>query len=149
MAIVRDDQTLLELQSTAGTVRQAEHPWRRRLAWVAGVALVIAIGIALFPGGFPSSLTWHAAGPLNTANVWVIEHQRTNPLFVHVLEPLKNGINDTVDQLTKGLARLTWLGLLTLIVAVAGYLAGWRNAVLAGIGFAVIGVLGYWSESLD
>jgi glycine betaine/proline transport system permease protein len=47
------------------------------------------------------------------------------------------------------LSRLTWLGLLTLVVAVAGFLAGWRKAVLAGIGFLAIGVLGMWEDALD
>ncbi len=148
MAVVRDDQSLLELSSGAGTARQAEHPWRRRLVWVAAIAVVIAIGIALFPGGFPDGLVWNAAKPLNTANEWVIEHQRTNAIFVHVLVPLKNGINSLVDQLTKGLARLTWLGLLTLIVAVSGYVAGWRKAVVAGVGFGAIALLGFWADSL-
>ena len=147
MAIVRDDQSLLELSSGA-TARQAEHPWRRRFAWLAVIAVVIALGIALFPGGFPDSLVWDAAKPLNNANEWVIEHQRTNAIFVHVLNPVKNGINSSVDQLTTGLARLTWLGLLTLIIAVSGYVAGWRKAVTAGIGFGAIALLGYWADSL-
>ncbi len=148
MAIVRDDERLLELTAGAGTARQVDHPWRRRAIWAAAIVLVIALGIALFPGGFPDSLVWDAAKPLNTANEWVIEHQRTNGVFVHVLVPFKNGINSIVDQLTKGLARLTWLGLLALVVAVSGYVAGWRKAVTAGIGFGVIALLGYWADSL-
>ena len=149
MAVVRDDQTLLELQTSAGTARQADHPWRRRLIWAGAIVAVVIVGIALFPGGFPDGLTFDAAKPLNSANEWVTTHQRTNPLFVYVLVPVKNGINSAVEQLVKGLARLTWLGLLTLIIAVAGYLAGWRKAALAGVGFGVIAVLGYWAESLD
>jgi glycine betaine/proline transport system permease protein len=148
VAIVRDDERLLELTAGAGTARQAEHPWRRRLIWIAAVVAVIAVGIALFPGGFPDGLVYDAAKPLNTANDWVTVHQRTNAVFVHVLVPFKNAINSTVDQLTKGLARLTWLGLLALIAALAGYVAGWRKAVLAGIGFGVIAILGFWADSL-
>src|SRR4029077_12598918 len=93
-------------------------------------------------------LVWDAAKPLNNANEWVIEHQRTNALFVYVLVRFKIGINSAVDQLTKGLARLTWLGLLALVVAVSGYVAGWRKALTAGIGFGVIAFLGYWADSL-
>jgi glycine betaine/proline transport system permease protein len=148
VAVVRDDQSLLELSSAAGTARQAEHPWSRRLIWLAAIAALVAVGIALFPAGFPDGLVWDAAKPLNTANQWVIEHQRTNALFVHVLVPFKNTINSGVDQLSKGLARLTWLGLLALIVAVSGYVAGWRKAVVAGIGFGAIALLGYWADSL-
>jgi glycine betaine/proline transport system permease protein len=149
VAVVRDDQTLLELQASAGTLRQAEHPWRRRAIWIGVVVAAIVIGISVFPAGFPQELTIDVAKPLNDANNWVIEHQLTNPIFVHVLNPIKDGINSATEQLVKGMARLTWLGFLALVVAVAGYVAGWRKAILAGIGFLAIGVLGYWSESLD
>jgi glycine betaine/proline transport system permease protein len=120
VAVVRDDQSLLELSSSAGTVRQAEHPWRRRLLWAAAIVIAVVIGLAVFPNGFPQGLTIDVATPLNNANNWVIAHQLTNPVFVHVLNPVKNGLNEAVDQLVKGMARLTWLGLLTLVVAVAG-----------------------------
>ncbi len=148
MAIVRDDERLLELSAGAGTVRQAEHPWRRRAIWSAAIVAIIAAGIALFPSGFPERLVFDAVKPLNHANDWVTTHQRTNPVFVDFFVPIKNAINKTVDQLTKGLARLTWIGLLALIVAVAGYVAGWRKAVLAGVGFGLIALLGFWADSL-
>jgi len=149
VAVVRDDQTLLELQASAGTLRQAEHPWRRRAIWAGAIVGAIIVGLVAFPDGFPDGLTIDVAKPLNDANDWVIAHQLTNPLFVHVLNPLKDAINTSVEQLVKGMARLTWLGFLTLVVAVSGYVAGWRKAVIALIGFLAIGVLGYWSESLD
>ena len=149
MAVVRDERSLLEVQASAGTIHQADHPWRRRLLWGAAIVVAIVIGLVAFPNGFPESLTVDVATPLNDANNWVIAHQLTNPVFVHVLNPVKNGINSAVEQLVLGMARLTWLGLLALVVAVACYFAGWRKAVLAGVGFLVIGVLGYWSENLD
>jgi glycine betaine/proline transport system permease protein len=149
MAVVRNDRSLLEVHAAAGTIHQADHPWRRRLLWAAGIVVAVVVGLVAFPNGFPDGLTIDVATPLNDANNWVIAHQLTNPIFVHVLNPLKNGINSAVEQLVVGMARLTWLGLLTLVVALAGYVAGWRKAVLAGVGFAVIGILGYWSETLD
>ncbi|HJX08531.1 MAG TPA: ABC transporter permease subunit [Actinomycetota bacterium] len=149
MAVVRDERSLLEVQAAAGTARQADHPWRRRLLWAAAIVVAIVVGLLAFPNGFPSRLTFDAATPLNNANNWVIAHQLTNPVFVHVLNPIKNTVNTAVDQLVKGMARLTWIGMLTLVVAVAGYFAGWRKAVLAAVGFLAIGVLGYWSENLD
>ncbi len=148
MAVVRDDQQLLELQAR-GTVRQAENPWRRRLIWAVAIVAAAVVGLAVFPSGFPDGLTVDLAKPLNAANDWVIANQRTHPLFVYVFTPLKNGINSAVEQLVTGLARLTWLGLLALVVALSGYVAGWRKAILAGVGFFAIGVLGMWSDSLD
>ena len=109
----------------------------------------IVVALAVFPSGFPESLTIDVAKPLNAANDWVIANQRTHPLFVYVLVPLKNGINSAVEQLVTGLARLTWLGSSLFVTAVAGYLAGWRKAVLAFLGFLAIGVLGMWSDSLE
>jgi len=149
VAVVRDDPSLLQLEVTAGAVHQAEHPWRRRLIWIGAIVAAIVLGIVLFPAGFPDGLTIDAAKPLNAANDWVIANQRTNGIFVHVLVPFKNGINTAVKQLVIGLSRLTWLGLLVLVMAVSGYVSGWRKAVLAGLGFLAIGVLGFWADSLD
>jgi glycine betaine/proline transport system permease protein len=149
VAVVRDDQTLIQLGAGAGAVRQAEHPWRRRLIWTGVVVAVIAVGLVAFTGGFPESLVVDAAKPFNAFNDWVIEHQRTHPLFVHFLVPLKNGINSAVDQVVLGLSRLTWLGLTVAVGAIAGLLAGWRMAIGAAAGFILIGVLGLWPGALD
>jgi glycine betaine/proline transport system permease protein len=149
VAVVRDDQTLIQLGAGAGAVRQAEHPWRRRLIWTGVVVAVIAVGLVAFTGGFPESLVIDAAKPFNAFNDWVIEHQRTHPLFVHFLVPLKNGINSAVDQVVLGLSRLTWLGLTVAVGAIAGLLAGWRMAIGAAAGFILIGVLGLWPGALD
>ncbi len=149
MAVVRDDQTLLQLSAGAGAVHQAEHPWRRRLIWTGVVVAVIVVGLVAFTGGFPESLVIDAAKPFNAFNDWVIEHQRTHPLFVHFLVPLKNGINSAVDQLVLGLSRLTWLGLTVAVGAIAGLLAGWRMGIGAAAGFFLIGVLGLWPGALD
>jgi glycine betaine/proline transport system permease protein len=143
-----------ELEAEAGetrvgvVVRQAEHPWRRRLIWIAVIVGAIVIGMAVFPAGFPDSLTVNATKPFNAVNDWIIAHQRTNGFFVHVLVPFKNGVNRSVDGLSKGMARLTWIGLTTLVGLGAGYLAGWRKGVLAAAGFMVVGLLGYWTDGL-
>jgi glycine betaine/proline transport system permease protein len=149
VAIVRDERSLHELSEHAGTARQVEGAWRRRLAWAAIVVVAIVVGLLILPGGYPDGLTVDAAKPLNAANDWVIAHQRTHPLWVHVLVPFKNTVNTAVEQLVKGLARLTWLGLLVLIGGLSAYLAGWRKGVLASVGFLVIGLLGMWTDSLD
>jgi glycine betaine/proline transport system permease protein len=123
-------------------------PLRRRLAWTAIVIAVLALGMVLFSGGFPDRLTVDAARPFNAFSDWVITHQRTNALFVHVLVPLKNGINAAVDRLVLQLERFTWLGVLVLAAAIAGVLAGWRMALLTAAGFFALGLLGLWEDSL-
>src|SRR4029079_305489 len=102
-----------------------------------------------FTGGFPQSLTVDAAKPFNAFNDWVIEHQRTHPLFHYVLVPLKDGIKTAVDQIVLGLSRLTWLGLTVAVAVIGALLAGWRTGIGAAAGFFLIGVLGLWPESLD
>jgi glycine betaine/proline transport system permease protein len=123
-------------------------PWRRRVFWASVVALVLALGMVLFSGGFPESLVVNAARPFNAFSDWVITHQRTNAIFVHFLVPLRNGINATVDRLVLQLDRLTWLGVTVLAAAIAGMLAGWRMAILAAAGFIALGVLGLWEDSI-
>ena len=123
-------------------------PWRRRALWAAATVAVLALGVILFSGGFPDALVVDAAKPFNAFSDWVITHQRTSPLFVYFLVPLKDGINSTVDQLQLELARMTWLGVTVTVAAIAGLLAGWRMAVVAAAGFIALGLLGLWSDSL-
>ncbi|MGZ5372794.1 MAG: ABC transporter permease [Aeromicrobium sp.] len=42
-----------------------------------------------------------------------------------------------------------WLGVIALAVWIAFAIAGWRMAVLTGVSFALFGMLGYWTESMD
>jgi glycine betaine/proline transport system permease protein len=128
---------------------------RRRLSgplrygiWAIAVIIVIAIGLQL-SGGFPESFTVDVAAKFNAFNDWVIANQRTSPLFVNILDPLRNGIQSAYDQLILVLSRMTWLGLVALAAAIAGLVAGWRLAVLAACGFVFMGVLGLWVPSIE
>lgn len=122
--------------------------WARYAIWAIAVVGVIALGLQL-SGGFPESLTVDVAAKFNQFNDWVISNQRTSPLFVNFLVPLRNGIQTTYDQLVLLLARMTWLGLVTVAAAVAGLVAGWRLAVLAACGLVFMGLLGLWEPSVQ
>jgi glycine betaine/proline transport system permease protein len=148
VAVVRDERSLQELSAQAGTAHRTEGAWRRWLAWAVVIGVIVAIGLLFLPAGFPESLTVSAAKPFNAAQDWVIANQLTNPVFVHVLVPFKNAINDTADQLATGLERLTWLGLLALVGLGSAYVAGWRKGLLAAAGFLAIGVLGFWTDNI-
>jgi glycine betaine/proline transport system permease protein len=123
-------------------------PWRRRVVWVAATVVALALGVILFSGGFPESLVVNASKPFNAFSDWVITHQRTNPLFVDLLVPLRNGINAAVERLILQLERLTWVGVTVMAAAIAGVLAGWRMAILTAAGFLALGFLGLWEDSL-
>jgi glycine betaine/proline transport system permease protein len=122
--------------------------WIRFLIWTVAVVAVIAVGLQL-SGGFPESRTVDLAAKFNQFNDWVIANQRTSPLFVNFLDPLRSGIQTAYDQLVLVLSRLTWLGLIALAAAVAGLVAGWRLAVVAACGFLFMGVLGLWEPSVE
>jgi glycine betaine/proline transport system permease protein len=130
-------------------VHEPASPWRRRLVVAGAIVLVVFLGVALFSGGFPGSLTVDSAKPFNAFNDWVVENQNTNPLFVDVLVPLRHGINAVFDDLVTALSRMTWLGVVVAASVIAGVLAGWRMAILAAVGFLAMGVLGLWEASLE
>lgn len=129
--------------------RPAANTWVRKGVWLIIVAGAVWIGIAVFSGGFPSSLTLDAGKPFNAFADWASLHQQTNPVFVYFLTPLKDGINAANDHLVLLLSRMTWIGVIALAAAVAGVVAGWRLAVLAAVGFFVMGALGLWQASLE
>ncbi|MEA2555550.1 MAG: glycine betaine/proline transport system permease protein [Actinomycetota bacterium] len=130
-------------------VRHEDNLWPRRLAWVLAVIIAVWVGTMIFTGGFPESLSVDAAKPFNAFADWAQTNQNTNPLFSGFLSPLKDGVNSVVEHLILLLSRMTWLGVIALASAVAGVVAGWRLAFVAGAGFFLIGVLGVWAEALE
>ena len=130
-------------------VRQEGDAWRRRVMWVLAVVVAVWVGTMVFSGGFPTSLSVDAAKPFNSFSDWASTHQNTNPLFSNFLTPLKDGLNSIVEQVILLLSRMTWLGVIALVSAIAGVVAGWRLAVVAAVGFLAIGVLGVWAEALE
>ncbi len=134
---------------TAAAPHRGASPWRARLVIAAAVAAVVAVGLALFTGGFPASLTVDSARPFNAFVDWVVENQRSNPLFVNVITPLKDGINVVFDNVVLALSRMTWLGVVALATAIGTVLAGIRIGLLAGAGFLLMGTLGVWEQSIE
>ncbi len=130
-------------------VHRAGNEWQRRGAWVIAVIAVAWVGTMVFSGGFPTSLTVDATRPFNAFADWASTHQNTNPVFSAFLVPLKDAVNSATNHLVLLLSRMTWLGVIALVAAVAGVLAGWRLAVLAAVGFFAIGALGLWQAGLE
>ena len=123
--------------------------WQRRAVSVLTVIAAVWLGTIVFSGGFPTSLSVDAAKPFNAFADWAVTHQNTSLLYSGFLSPLKNGVNSVVEQLILLLSRMTWLGVIALVTAVAGVVAGWRLALVAAAGFFLIGVLGVWAEALE
>jgi glycine betaine/proline transport system permease protein len=77
------------------------------------------------------------------------ESRTTNPLFLYVIDPIRQGIDAFVSLVLDTLHTVGWLGV-TAAAGVIGYLAGgWKVALLAVTGFLCLGVLGLWDDSLD
>ena len=126
----------------------AGSPWPRRVIIAAAVIAAVALGIALFSGGFPRSWVVDAARPFRAFQDWVIDNP-TNPLFVYFLDPIRHGVNAVFDGLVRVMERMTWLGVLVTVTVIAGALAGWRMALLTVVGFLILAVLGLLQPSLE
>ncbi len=134
--------------ATAPVHRLPASLWRGRLLWLGVVVAAVVTGLQL-TGGFPQRWAVDLKHVFESFELWVIEHDDTNWLFVNVLVPLKNGINSLFDGLVTLLGRMTWLGLVAAAASIAGVLAGWRMAALAAVGFLAMGLLGLWDASVE
>jgi glycine betaine/proline transport system permease protein len=123
-------------------------PWRGRLLWLGAAVLAGVVGLRL-TGGFPEGLTVDFGHLFDRLQLWVIENQRTSPLFELVLNPVKDAANAVFDAVTNVLLRMTFLGVIVGVGAIAAVVAGWRMAILASVGFAAMGILGLWEQSMQ
>ncbi len=136
------------LEERAGVALHAPaNPWPKRIGWIAGVVVAIAVGLQL-TAGFPASWVVDVKAPFESFSTWVLEHQKTHWLFVDFLVPIKNFSRAVFDGFVTVLERMTWFGVVTGAAAISSVLAGWRMALLAAAGFAAMGVLGLWEASI-
>lgn len=123
-------------------------PWRNRLLWAGAVVVAIVIGLQLTPG-FPERLVVNVGKVFDGFQSWVIDHQKTSPLFLYFLNPIKDAANSLLDVTTNVLSRMTFVGVIVGAAAIAAVVAGWRLAILAAVGFSVMGLLGLWESSME
>jgi glycine betaine/proline transport system permease protein len=123
-------------------------PWRNRLVWAGAVVVAIAIGLQLTPG-FPERLVVNVGKVFDGFQSWVIDHQKTSPLFLYFLNPIKDAANSLLDVTTNVLSRMTFVGVIVGAAAISAVVAGWRLAILAAVGFSVMGLLGLWESSME
>ncbi|MFI5392486.1 MAG: ABC transporter permease [Myxococcota bacterium] len=124
------------------------NPWRRRLIWIGAIVVATIVALQL-TDGFPERWVVDAQRWFANVETWVIENDETSPLFVYFLTPLKNFLNAFLDGVTNVLLRMTWIGVVTAAAVIGGLLAGWKMALLAGLGFLSLGVLGLWESSME
>jgi glycine betaine/proline transport system permease protein len=128
--------------------RPSRPRWVRWGAWIAGIGAAISIGLQLRPG-FPERWVIDLTNSFGSFELWIIENDETHWLWVFFFTPLKDAVNFLFDGLVTGLSRMTWLGATVAAAALAGFLAGWRQAIVAACGFLVMAFLGLWEASIE
>jgi glycine betaine/proline transport system permease protein len=133
---------------SGAVVHTPPNPWRRRIAWAAGTAVVLLIGLQL-TAGYPERWVLDVQGRFVAIEDWIIQNQRSHWLFTSILTPITDGLRAALDGVVDILSRMTWLGLTIGAAALSGIVAGWRMAVLAGAAVLTMGVLGVWDEGIE
>ena len=124
------------------------NPWPVRLIWLGVSVAAVIIGLQL-TGGFPQRWVIDFASKFDALELWVIRNQKTSPLFVDFLNPIQQFFSSLFTGVANLLDRMTFLGVIVAAAAIAGVVAGWRMAVLAGVGFVGLGLFGLWAPSME
>lgn len=112
---------------------------------VLAAAVLVAVGVvyALFAGQWtiPHDDKYGLFKSLNDVKVWVAANRT-------ILEPIRAGIAGLVGLFNEILASLGWPGVIGVFAAAGMAFRGVRLALLAGLGFAFIGTMGLWNETM-
>ncbi|WP_369974536.1 ABC transporter permease [Nocardiopsis sp. FIRDI 009] len=113
----------------------------------AGLAIVIAsVGIARFldVDGWPRELSIDISDPVNAFNDWF---EAVAGGFTAALGTVTQSF--VINPLTAVLTGSPWW-LVVLVAAALGWIfAGTRTAVISGLSFVAVGLLGVWTEAMD
>jgi glycine betaine/proline transport system permease protein len=116
--------------------------------WAAAICIAVVIGLQL-TSGFPERWVIDLSDSFDRFRAWAIENHATSPVYRFFLDPIDTGFAKLYDQLLEVLSRMTFLGVIVGAAAFAGVLAGYRMAILAAVGFTLMGLFGLWVESLE
>ncbi len=86
---------------------------------------------------------------LNGVRDWVDSNRTTLPLFVYVLDPIRDGIGWLIDALTWVFSNVSWLGVTAIFGAMGVVFVGWRTAILVIGSFVVFGLLSLWDQAIQ
>jgi glycine betaine/proline transport system permease protein len=85
-------------------------------------------------------------------------NRNSNPFFLNVINKIRSSINAFVNLLqdaisqgsaTRSVPQIGWLGVVAIIGLAVAVFASYRAALLAVVGFVLLGMLGLWQESMD
>ena len=112
-------------------------------------ALIAVLGVA-------AAIAW-----LLFRGQWTLPHNDDEPLFRTlngvqeaiarnrtVLAPIRVGVGALISVFNEIIASLGWPGVIALAGALGVLFGGWRLGLLGALGFASLGVVGLWDESM-
>jgi len=86
---------------------------------------------------------------LNGVRDWVDANRTTLPLFVYVLDPIRDGIGALIDALTWVFSTISWFGITAIFGAIGVVFVGWRTAILVVASFVAFGLLSLWDQAIQ
>jgi len=95
---------------------------------------------------------------LNSVNDWITFHRTSNPFFQFFVEGIRKSINWLVnltqDLISQGYGNrstpaIGWIGVIALATFIAFVIANKKIALLVAVGLTSLGLLGYWTESMQ
>jgi glycine betaine/proline transport system permease protein len=117
-------------------------------ALVAGFAVSRALGAPAWLGPFPDTVGRELIAALDRVYAWVVANRNTSPLFLYGFNHVSVGLGSAVVLIDRGLALLTWPGVVLLGTLATWRLAGWRTVPVVLAAFAVFALTGLWAEAM-
>jgi glycine betaine/proline transport system permease protein len=142
------DEVVVLTAPTPPTLRAPVSPWRRRAIWLAAIVAAVAIGLQL-SGGFPDRWVVDVENVFDRFRQYAIENHDTSAAYRFVFNPVDSGMSSLLELFENLLNRMTFLGVIVGATALAGVIAGWRMAILAFVGFSMMGLFGLWEGSME
>ena len=138
----------------------AKKPQRGKL--IAGLVAIFLVAASIFHGRDTLFLDPSDTKPfhlwLNSVNDWITFHRTSNPFFQFFVEGIRKGINWLVnltqDAISQGYGSrstpaIGWIGVIALATFIAFLISNKKIALLVATGLASLGLLGYWTESMQ
>jgi glycine betaine/proline transport system permease protein len=95
---------------------------------------------------------------LNSVSTWITFHRDSNPFFLFFINQIRAFINGLVTGLQNLISQpmgdrsspiIGWLGVIALIALIVYAISRFKVALLATLGMISLGLLGFWTESMQ
>jgi glycine betaine/proline transport system permease protein len=112
---------------------------------VAGILFFILQGQMLLPANDDNPVFRF----FNDVRDWFDANRGSGPLFVYLLDPIRQAITALVTAIQTVLDSMSWLGITAIGAALGLVFVSWRTALLVAVAFLFTGVLGLWDSTIQ